>query len=221
MPFFRKKPKPKQQAQVIARTRKQINKFEAKSRELDRLAMEERERAKMLLKQKQETAARQALQRSKMYQKQAELVRQKIATLQRSIIAIQSVQDNVEFAKTAEVIDRTIDSTLREVGGQEGIEEKLMGLEESIDQATMLDEAVADVSMNVTELGMEDVEFDADFQSLREEVAQEQVASSLPSVPVNDTKVSEKEKPQAKQVKQEEDEELDKELEELRKLANG
>ncbi len=209
MPFFKKKPKPKQQAQVIARTRKQINKFEAKSRELDRLAMEERERAKMLLKQKQETAARQALQRSKMYQKQAELVRQKIATLQRSIIAIQSVQDNVEFAKTAEIIDRTIESTLRDVGGQEGIEEKLMGLEESIDQATMLDEAVADVSMNVTELGMEDMEFDADFESLRQEIAEEQVATSLPSVPVAETKTEEQ--PIAEKKKQEEDEELDKE----------
>lgn len=219
MPFFKKKPKPKQQAQVIARTRKQINKFEAKSRELDRLAMEERERAKMLLKQKQETAARQALQRSKMYQKQAELVRQKIATLQRSIIAIQSVQDNVEFAKTAEIIDRTIESTLRDVGGQEGIEEKLMGLEESIDQATMLDEAVADVSMNVTELGMEDMEFDADFESLRQEIAEEQVATSLPSVPVAETKTEEQ--PIAEKKKQEEDEELDKELEELRKLANS
>ncbi len=219
MPFFRKKPKPKQQAQVIARTRKQINKFEAKCRELDRLSMEERERAKLLLKQKQETAARQALQRSKMYQKQAELVRQKIATLQRSIIAIQSVQDNVEFAKTAEIIDRTIGSTLQEVGGQEGIEEKLMGLEESIDQATMLDEAVADVSMNVTELGMEDVEFDADFESLRQELAEEQVASSLPSVPMTGTTTEEK--TVTVEAKKQDDEELDKELEELKKLANS
>ncbi len=188
MPFkglrkFVKGKKPSQSTETIAQLRKQVNTLQIKARQYDKMAQLERERAKQFLRTKNKAMAAQSLKNSQMYMKQSQMISQRIANLEKIIFTIQTTQDNVQLTKVLQQADKVIQANISEAA-PEVVEETMMSLEESIEQAEAMNEILSDTSL--TEIGMDsdDLEsIDQQLAALEAEMEAESAATREVTVP--------------------------------------
>ncbi|MFX0091079.1 MAG: Snf7 family protein [Candidatus Hodarchaeota archaeon] len=165
--------RPTKATETVANLRKTINNFTLKSQSLKRMADEEQDLAKTLLRDGNRSGAAQALKRRKMYLGELNATHSKVANLRRIISTIRTTQDNVTLTKALGEADKVIQTSLREAS-PEHTEELMTRLEDSIEQASYVDEALS--STEITEIGMdvddlEDIE--NQLESLENEIRME------------------------------------------------
>lgn len=175
--------RPTKSTETIANLRKTINNFTLKAQSLTRMADEEQDLARTLLKDGNRTGAAQALKRRKMYLNELNATHAKVANLRRIISTIRTTQDNKQLTKALAEADTVIQTSLREAG-PEYTEELMTKLEDSIEQASYVDEALS--STEITEIGMdiddlEDIE--NQLESLEREIRQD-LGEKTPTAPI-------------------------------------
>ncbi|MFX1535314.1 MAG: Snf7 family protein [Promethearchaeota archaeon] len=176
--------RPTKSTETIANLRKTINNFTLKAQSLTRMADEEQDLARTLLRDRNRTGAAQALKRRKMYLNELNATHAKVANLRRIISTIRTTQDNKQLTKALAEADTVIQTSLREAG-PEYTEELMTKLEDSIEQASYVDEALS--STEITEIGMdlddlEDIE--SQLESLEKEIRQD-LGEKTPTAPIS------------------------------------
>ncbi len=168
--------KPKESTQTIAELRQAIKQFNIRSNALKRMANEEDELANQMLRDANRKGAGQALKRRQSYMKQLNMTYGKISTLERLIDTIRTTQDNVTMQKVLTQADREIQKSVA-VASPERTEEIMLSLEESVEQASYVDEALG--SGTLTEIGMDVDEID----SIEDQLAQREAALAAGTSP--------------------------------------
>jgi len=168
--------KPKESTQTIAELRQAIKQFNIRSNALKRMANEEDQLANQMLRDKNRSGAAQCLRRRTGYMKQLNMTYGKVATLEKLIDTIRTTQDNVTMQQVLTQADREIQRSIK-VASPERTEEIMMSLEESVEQAAYVDEALGSTAL--AEIGM-DVD---DFDSIEEQLAEREAALTATSTP--------------------------------------
>lgn len=206
--------KPRESTQTVAELRQAIKQFNIRGNALKRMANEEDQLVNQMLVDSNRKGAGQALKRRQGYMKQLNMTYGKIATLEKLIDTIRTTQDNVTMQRVLTQADREIQTSLR-IASPEQTEEIMVSLEESVEQAAYVDEALGSASL--TEIGMDADELDSiDEQLAKREAAlasetSTQVAAPAMTTPSEDVATS---TPPAKAAK---DEELQAEVEKMKK----
>jgi len=143
--------RPKKSAQTIAQLQKTINALTLKTRQLQAAGDKEQDLAKLNLRDGNKIGAAQALKRRQMYMNQLNATYAKVGNLRSIIATIQSTEDNVTMARVLRDADRVIQVSLTEAS-PEATEEIMAGLEESIESASFVEEALAGTSL--TDIGL-------------------------------------------------------------------
>lgn len=168
--------KPKESTQTVAELRQAIKQFSIRGKALQRMADEEDQLANQMLRDGNRRGAGQALKRRAGYMKQLNMTYGKIATLEKLIDTIRTTQDNVTMQQVLTQADREIQRSIR-VASPEKTEEIMLSLEESVEQAAFVDEALG--STTLTEIGMEVEELD----SIESQLAAREAALAAESSP--------------------------------------
>ncbi len=150
--------KPKESTQTVAELRQAIKQFSIRGKALKRMADEEDQLANQMLRDGNRRGAGQALKRRGGYMKQLNMTYGKVATLEKLIDTIRTTQDNVTMQKVLTQADREIQRSIS-VASPEKTEEIMLSLEESVEQAAFVDEALG--STTLTEIGMDVEELDS------------------------------------------------------------
>ncbi|MFX0113080.1 MAG: Snf7 family protein [Candidatus Hodarchaeota archaeon] len=209
--------KPKESTQTIAELRQAIKQFNIRGNALKRMANEEDQLVDQMLRDGNRKGAAQALKRKQGYMKQLNMTYGKVATLEKLIDTIRTTQDNVTMQKVLTQADREIQRSLR-IASPEQTEEIMLSLEESVEQAAFVDEALGSASL--TEIGMDVEELDSiEDQLARREAAlatetRPQVTTpTTTAIPAADVTATVGEKPR----KTAKDEDLQAEVEKMKK----
>ncbi len=148
--------KPSSSTETKAKLKRTINQMEIKVKNYQRQSNEQYDLARQLLKSGNKAGAQQALKRRELYLTQSTNTHSKIANLQRIIDTLDVSADNVALTETLAQAQIAIDSNI-EAASPERTEEVMMGLEDSIESVSDMEESLTDTS--ITEIGM-DVEAD-------------------------------------------------------------
>lgn len=210
--------KPKESTQTVAELRQAIKQFSIRGKALKRMADEEDQLVNQMLRDGNRRGAGQALKRRQGYMKQLNMTFGKIATLEKLIDTIRTTQDNVTMQKVLTQADREIQRSIS-VASPEKTEEIMLSLEESVEQAAFVDEALG--STTLTEIGMDVEELDSiETQLAAREAAlateSSPQATSAPAVttaPSTDAAIAEPTTP----AKTQNDKELQDEVEKMKK----
>ncbi|MFQ5976675.1 MAG: Snf7 family protein [Candidatus Heimdallarchaeota archaeon] len=207
--------KPRESTQTVAELRQAIKQFNIRGNALKRMANEEDQLVNQMLSDGNRKGAGQALKRRQGYMKQLNMTYGKIATLEKLIDTIRTTQDNVTMQSVLTQADREIQRSLK-IASPEQTEEIMVSLEESVEQAAFVDEALGSASL--TEIGMDVDELDSIEEQLAKreaalasETSTQVAAPATTTTPSGDVATS---TPPAKEAK---DEELQAEVEKMKK----
>ncbi|MHA2175464.1 MAG: Snf7 family protein [Candidatus Hodarchaeales archaeon] len=177
--------KPTSSTETKAKLKRTINQMEIKVKNYQRQSTEQYDLARQLLKSGNKAGAQQALKRRELYLTQSTNTHSKIANLQRIIDTLDVSADNVTLTETLAQAQVAIDANV-EAASPERTEEVMMGLEDSIEMVSDMEESLTDTS--ITEIGM-DVEAD-DRIAMQMAELEAELSSGTVSTPEMDTGIS-------------------------------
>jgi hypothetical protein len=177
--------KPTSSTETKAKLKRTINQMEIKVKNYQRQSTEQYDLARQLLKSGNKSGAQQALKRRELYLTQSTNTHSKIANLQRIIDTLDVSADNVTLTETLAQAQVAIDANV-EAASPERTEEVMMGLEDSIEMVSDMEESLTDTS--ITEIGM-DVEAD-DRIAMQMAELEAELSSGTVSTPEIDTGIS-------------------------------
>lgn len=164
--------RPSKSRETVAELRKQSSDIKIRARALKKLADEERNMAKELLRDGNQEGARKALIRRKRYQKDLNSLHSKAAMVSRVIEAIAKAEQNDKLLKVLSASKTVLDTTASEERMTQA-EEVMTGLEMSLENVDALEERFEETSILDDPLDLELADIGSEMDVLMSEIEQE------------------------------------------------
>ena len=133
------------ETEAIAQLKKRLNSLEIEGRNVLRKAEEDKEVAKIMLKQNNKIGAKQALTRSSLYMQKYNQIQNMSLNLSTQVDTISSAKSAAATVKALKIGGQVVEDALNEVSPQD-VERTMVEMDDQRDRISMMSEALADTT---------------------------------------------------------------------------
>ena len=133
------------ETEAIAQLKKRLNSLEIEGRNVLRKAEEDKEVAKIMLKQNNRIGAKQALTRSSLYMQKYNQIQNMSLNLSTQVDTISSAKSAAATVKALKIGGQVVEAALNEVSPQD-VERTMVEMDDQRDRISMMSEALADTT---------------------------------------------------------------------------